>query len=55
MPYEMRDNHVHPGPDEAVSADELPDAEPGQIFDDAMSRLQTITQEWTEVVRSVRR
>lgn len=55
MAYELRDNHVQPGPDEATRADEAPNAEPEQIFEDAMSRLEAITKEWTEVVRSVQR
>jgi hypothetical protein len=53
MPYEMRDNSVQE-PDQAASAAEVPDIEPGKIYDDAMSRLESITQEWAEVVRSVR-
>jgi hypothetical protein len=55
MPYEMHDNRVQEGPDEAASADDVPAPEPGQIYDDAMSRLESITQEWAEVVQSVRR
>jgi hypothetical protein len=54
MPYKMRDNTVQQ-PDQAAPAAEVPDIEPGAIYDDAMSRLESITQEWAEVVRSVRR
>lgn len=55
MPYEMRDNTVQQAPDQTASAAEAPAIEPGQIFDEAMSYLESITQEWTEVVRSVKR
>ena len=54
MPYEMRDNSVQE-PEQPAAAAEAPDIEPGKIYDDAMSRLESITQEWAEVVRSVRR
>jgi hypothetical protein len=50
----MRDNHVQE-PDETTSADQAPAVEPEKIFDDAMSRLESITQEWAEVVRGVNR
>jgi hypothetical protein len=53
MPYEMRENTVQE-PEQGTSAAEAPDIEPGKIYDDAMSRLESITQEWAEVVRSVR-
>ncbi|MGY1620508.1 hypothetical protein ACI797_27525 [Geodermatophilus sp. SYSU D00691] len=52
--YEMRDNHVQE-PDEAGAADKAPEVEPGKIFEDAMSRIESITQEWAEVVRSAQR
>jgi hypothetical protein len=55
MPYEMRDNRVQEGPNDAASADEVPAPDPGKIYDDAISRLESITQEWAEVVRSVNR
>jgi hypothetical protein len=54
MQYEMRDNSVQE-PDQAAPADEQPEVEPAKMYDDAMSRLESITQEWAEVVRSVRR
>lgn len=53
MAYEMRDNSVQqPGPDEAARLDE---ADPEKIFEGAMSRIESITQEWAEVVRSAQR
>ena len=54
MQYEMRDNSVQQ-PDQAAPPAEEPDVEPGKIYEDAMHRLESITQEWAEVVRSVRR
>ena len=54
MQYEMRDNSVQE-PDQDAPADDRPEVEPAQMYDDAMSRLESITQEWAEVVRSVRR
>jgi hypothetical protein len=55
MPYEMRDNSVQEPPEQAASPEERPEVEPGQIYDEAMSHLESITQEWAEVVRSVNR
>ncbi|NYJ03904.1 hypothetical protein [Petropleomorpha daqingensis] len=54
MPYEMRDNSVQE-PEQAISDNEVPEVEPAKLYDDAMSRLESITKEWTEVVQSVRR
>ena len=44
MQYEMRDNSVQ-DPDQAAPADEQPEVEPAKMYDDAMSRLESITQE----------
>ena len=51
----MRDNHVQADPEAEARVDEMPAVEPGQMFEDAMSRLESITQEWTKVVQSVKR
>ena len=55
MAYEMRDNKVQEDPDAEARVDESPAVEPEKIFNEAMSHLESITQEWTEVVQSVKR
>ncbi len=54
--YDLRDNHVSTSTDDATG-DAAPATEPGaqpeRIFDEAMTRLEAITREWSEAIRSV--
>ena len=55
MAYEMKDNVVHDDSDENAAPGSAPEkeAEPEQMFEEAMSRLESITKEWAEAARSV--